>query len=109
MRGAALLAALLAPGVAAAELRTMRYVCERGVEVPVVYVPDAEPAAAVIGVEGGMYALEAEQAASGVRYGWPSDGSHYVWWTRGTEEAMLLWSDGETGEEVTLLAECRAG
>ena len=99
---------IVGPAVAAAEVRPMRYLCERGVEVPVVYIPDAVPSAAVIEVEGRMIALEQEMSGSGVRYGWPSDGSHYVWWSKGMTEAMLLWSDGETGEEVTLLAECVA-
>ncbi|QQA44817.1 MliC family protein [Pelagovum pacificum] len=101
---ASLVAGLLA-GAASAETSFIRYGCERGVEVPVVYVTDTNTDIAVLEVEGGMIQLEAEEAASGVRYGWPSDGSHYVWWTKG-DEAMLNWVDGETGEEVTLLASC---
>lgn len=99
----------LATPVSAMETRAVTYTCERGVEVPAFYVNDeGEPGVAVILVEGRMVNLVVEPSASGARYGWPSDGSHYVWWTRG-DEATLYWSDGETGEEVTLLAECVAG
>ncbi|APE45351.1 hypothetical protein BOO69_06960 [Sulfitobacter alexandrii] len=84
----------------------MTYTCERGVAVPAVYVNvEGEPGIAVIGVEGGMFNLRAEPAGSGVRYGYPSDGSHYVWWTKG-EAASLLWHDGTDGSEQVLLSEC---
>ena len=102
------LAVLFLPATARAEMQVqaMRYTCERGVEVPVVYVNDeTAPGIAVIQVEGGMYNLQAEQSASGVRYGYPSDGSHYVWWTK-DDTAMLLWHDGTDGSEKTLLADC---
>lgn len=105
MRVVTLAVALLVPAGASAEMVTTRYLCERGVEVPAVYVNDADPNVAVIGVEGRMIALEQERSGSGVRYGWPSDGSHYVWWTKG-REATLYWSDGATGEQEVLLAEC---
>lgn len=98
------LAAILTAGAAHAEVSydTARYMCERGVEIPVTYVADT---VAVLNVEGGQITLEVEEAASGARYGWPSGGSHYVWWTQG-DTAMLNWFDGELGEEVTLLAKC---
>ncbi len=108
IRPALCIAALLLPACALAEMQVqaMRYTCERGVEVPVVYVNDETgPGIAVLHVEGGMYNLQSEQSASGARYGYPSDGSHYVWWTKG-ETATLLWHDGTDGSEETLLAEC---
>lgn len=83
------------------------YQCERGVEIVATYVNDAEAAVAVINVEGRQIALKITRSASGARYAWPSDGSGYVWWTRG-DDATLLWSDGTGGEEVTLLAACHA-
>jgi membrane-bound inhibitor of C-type lysozyme len=96
------------PGMAAADMQMTngRYSCDRGVEVPATYVTDAEQSIAVIHVDGTQITLFSEEAASGVRYGWPSDGSHYVWWTKGNE-ATLYWHDGETGEEAALLENCK--
>ncbi|MGZ9810046.1 MliC family protein [Pseudoroseicyclus sp. H15] len=99
--------ALLAAAPAGAEVITGRYICERGVEIPVTYVNGVEPAVVVLMVEGRMITLEQEISGSGARYGWPSDGSHYVWWDKGGQ-AMLNWYDGEVGEEVTLYAFCES-
>jgi membrane-bound inhibitor of C-type lysozyme len=102
-------ALLLTATAAQAELTVdaTRYTCERGVEVPVVYVNDDTPedGIAVIQVEGGMFNLLVEQSASGARYGFPSDGSHYIWWSKG-DTAQLLWHDGETGEDVSVYEDC---
>lgn len=106
---AALAAVVLLPLAAHAEqqLVTQRYTCDRGVDVPVAYVTAGDASVAVLTVEGRQIALHQEAAASGVRYGWPSDGSNYVWWTKG-DTATLLWKDGETGRETPLLVVCRA-
>ncbi|WP_392337253.1 MliC family protein [Loktanella salsilacus] len=89
----------------AAGTSTPRYICERGVEIPAVYINSEDgraPGIAVIYVEGRMINLQATaEAASGVRY----DGSGYVRWThQGT--AQLIWYDAELGEEITLYAAC---
>jgi len=103
---AAILLALLLPSVAAAqELTTQRYSCDRGVEVPATYVNGADQSLAVIHVDGQQITLINEPAASGARYGWPSDGSNYVWWTKG-DEATLYW---KTPEGETPLLTCKAG
>lgn len=103
----ALMATTLMPATVQAEtmFETARYTCERGVEVPVTYVNADDMSLAVLNVEGGQITLEVEQSASGARYGWPSDGSHYVWWTKGAE-AALYWHDGETDEDAVLYADC---
>lgn len=109
MRPAATFLCLLAaPAAAAAEtqVQNISYICERGVEVPVVYVNAPDTSIAVIYVEGGQFLLYNEPAASGARYGWPSDGSNYVWWTKG-EEATLYWKDGEAGTETPILSNCK--
>jgi membrane-bound inhibitor of C-type lysozyme len=86
---------------------TATYSCERGVEIPVSYINSGEsPGVAVLYVEGRMISLVAGESASGVRYAWPSDGSGYVWWTKG-DTAMLSWFDAQTGEDVTLYAGCK--
>lgn len=106
MRALALVLGLL-PWPAAAEFTTGggTYLCDRGVEVPVAYVNSAEGSAAVLHVEGRLISLLNEPAASGARYAWPSDGSGYVWWTKG-DSATLYWRDGEAGTETVLYAEC---
>ena len=86
-------------------MQNNRYTCERGVQVPVVYANSGDSAIAVLMVEGNQILLYPEPAASGARYGWPSDGSNYVWLTNGNE-AKLLWHDGTTNTENTLLAAC---
>ena len=98
---------LAGPAVADTQVQTLRYTCERGVEVPVAYVRADDTSLAVLTVEGSQILLYAEPAASGARYGWPSDGSNYVWLTK-DNTAMLLWKDAEAGSETTLLASCTA-
>jgi membrane-bound inhibitor of C-type lysozyme len=93
------------PAAADVDLVTVRYKCERGVEVPATYVNAAEGSVVVLNVEGQQITLRHVPAASGARYEWPSDGSGYVWWTKGAE-ASLFWKDAEKGEEVTLFALC---
>ncbi|MFM2357233.1 MAG: hypothetical protein RLZZ528_2969 [Pseudomonadota bacterium] len=104
-RLAAALSVLAGPALAQPDLVTTRYQCDRGVEVPATYVNTSEGSVAVINVEGRQITLVNVPAGSGARYEWPSDGSGYVWWTKGPE-ATLLWKDAEKGEEVTLYALC---
>jgi len=106
IRAVAVLAAAL-PAAAQALPLTLTYRCERGVEIPAVYAETPDGSLAVISVEGRQVALLQERSGSGVRYGWPSGGSHYIWWTKG-RSAQLLWSDGATGKEVSLYAHCEA-
>ena len=106
---AALCGAAVWSGTAqAAVTSTPRYICERGVEIPAVYVnAEGEPGVVVLMVEGRMINLEATgEAASGVRYRFPNDGSGYVWWTH-QGEAQLIWHDAEAKEDVTLYAFCK--
>jgi membrane-bound inhibitor of C-type lysozyme len=105
VRAAVLIAALTA-APASAEVITVRYLCERGVEVPVTYVnADGMESVAVLNVEGGQITLIQEVSASGARYGWPSGGSHYIWWSKG-DAATLLWRDGETTIEEPVYSDC---
>ena len=80
--------------------------CERGVEIPVTFVIAADGSVAVLTVEGRQIALPQAVSGSGARYAWPSDGSGYVFWTKG-DEATLSWADGATSQEVTLYGACR--
>lgn len=86
-------------------VQTLIYACDRGVEVPATYVNAPDTALAILHVEGRQITLYGEPAASGARYGWPSDGSSYVWWTKGPE-ATLSWKDGAAGTEEPILLNC---
>ena len=94
------------PGMALADLNMQanRYTCDRGVAVPVTYVNDSDMSVVILTVEGRQISLYGEAAASGARYGWPSDGSNYVWWSNG-DTATLYWKD-ETGAETPVLSNC---
>ncbi len=93
MRGLVLLAFL--PTIAAAQdFSSLRYSCDRGVEIPATYINGPDQSLVVIHVEGSPITLVGEAAASGARYGWPSDGSNYVWWTKG-DAATLYWKTPE--------------
>lgn len=84
---------LASPAFAMPEFSGGRYMCYRGGEIEAVYVNTPEGALAVLVVEGQQLVLVNEPAASGARYGWPSGGGNYVWWTRG-QEATLYWREG---------------
>ncbi len=106
MKGMTVLLALLpAPALADLQLITARYLCERGVEVPVAYVNGDGSSVVTLTVDSRQISLYQEQSASGTRYSWPSDGSNYVWLTKG-DTAMLYWKD-ETGAETPILAACK--
>lgn len=94
----ALLLSLVPSAVSAApEFASISYSCDRAVQVPATYVTTPEGSLVVLMVDGRQITLLGEAAASGARYGWPSDGAGYVWWTKG-DEATLYWKtpDGET-------------
>jgi membrane-bound inhibitor of C-type lysozyme len=100
IRLVALALLLAAPAAAETQVATTRYTCDRDVMIPETYVTAEDQALVVIYVEGSQITLFQEPAASGVRYGWPSDGSNYVWWTSG-DAATLYWK--EPGSEAPIL------
>ena len=100
-----LLVFLPVPAQAELQMITARYLCERSVEVPVTYVNADDQSVVTLTVEGRQISLYQEEAASGARYGWPSDGSNYVWWSKGAE-GILSWKD-ETGAETPVLSDCK--
>jgi membrane-bound inhibitor of C-type lysozyme len=108
LKGCIFAVALLpAAAEAALDVTTLRYTCERGVEIPVVYVNDeAQGSVASLLIDGRLIALVLEDSASGARYAWPSDGSGYVWWTKG-DDATLYWRNGEDGTESAILSACK--
>ena len=103
MKALALLAVLPA-AASAQDFTTQTYSCDRGIAIPATYVNGPDQSLAVIHVDGRQITLVGEPAASGARYGWPSDGANYVWWTKGAE-ATLFW---KTPEAETPLLVCTA-
>lgn len=103
MRTALALLALATPALAETQVQNGRYTCDRDVVVPAVYVNAEDTSLVVLHVDGNQILLYNEPAASGARYAWPSDGSGYVWWTKG-DEATLYWKDGAAGTETVLLS-----
>lgn len=107
MRAALALLALATPALAETQVQNGRYTCDRDVVVPTVYVNADDMSLVVLHVDGSQILLYNEPAASGARYAWPSDGSGYVWWTKG-DDATLYWKDAEMGSETAILT-CTAG
>lgn len=107
LRATALLILTAFPAMAQeTQVITTLYTCDRGVGVPATYINAADVSLAVINVDGVQITLYSEEAASGARYGWPSDGANYVWWTKGPE-ATLYWK--EAGQETPILQNCKEG
>lgn len=94
LAAAAVLTLVPAMLAAAPGFTTKTYTCDRGVQVPVTYINAAEGSLLVLTVEGRQITLAGEPAASGARYGWPSGGSNYVWWSQG-DDATLYWKTPE--------------
>ncbi|RII39706.1 hypothetical protein DL237_06065 [Pseudooceanicola sediminis] len=80
------------------------YTCERGVQIPVVYI-NGDTSVAVLWAEGQLITLERAESGSGARYMTPPNTSGYVWWSKGNT-GKLDWFDNDIGEEVTLFAFC---
>lgn len=102
IRGVLGAALLTTPALAETQVQNGRYTCDRDVEIPAVYVNADDLSLVVLQVDGTQVLLYNEPAASGARYASPSDGSGYVWWTKGNE-ATLYWKDGAVGTEAPIL------
>ena len=97
---------LQAASAMAQPLDLMEYNCERGVAVSVVYVNGTTAGKLVLMVEGKLVPLASVPVADGVRYQSSPATSDYVWWVK-ENAAMLGWYDANTGDETTLLSQCR--
>lgn len=107
LRCVAALAAFLPVTMAVAQpLDLMEYSCERGVPVSAVYVNGTTAGKVVLMVEGKLVPLASVPVAEGVRYQSSPALSDYVWWVNGNS-AMLGWYDAQSGDETTLLSQCR--
>ncbi|MDZ4393727.1 MliC family protein [Cypionkella sp.] len=83
------------------------YLCADGTKLAAAYSTEGEDSSVKLTIKGETFTLLSEPAASGARYGWPSDGSNYVWWTKG-DSGTLYWKDGtKGGAETVLHADCK--
>lgn len=84
------------------------YVCAGGKYFAVNYGQDGQTPSVLLTFANGETArLLAEPSASGARYGWPSDGTSYVFWSKG-QEAMVLLKDGTRGgKETVVYTDCK--
>lgn len=103
------LIAACAATMAAAEpddLIAITFVCERGVEVPVVFVnPEGGESYAVARIDDKLLGMRQVISASGARYRSGDGADAYQLWTKG-ETALI--SVGPDGQDVTLFQDCQA-
>ena len=78
------------------------YACSDGARIVAVYAQDAGQESVNLTFDGATLLLYAEPVASGARYGWPSDGTNYVWVTI-DDIANLYLKDGSKGGAETLI------
>ncbi|AQS41824.1 MAG: Membrane-bound lysozyme-inhibitor of c-type lysozyme [Candidatus Tokpelaia hoelldobleri] len=85
------------------------YICERNVQVPVVYInTTGGNSYAILAVEGKQVAMHQMVSASGAHYIALDEQDSYRWYTKG-DEAFLAWLAADhTAQEQTLLAHCKA-
>ncbi|MTE01328.1 lysozyme inhibitor [Paracoccus sp. YIM 132242] len=88
------------------DLIPVTYVCERGAEVPVVFVnPDGGQAYAVAQIDGKLLGMRNVVSASGARYRSGDGADAYQLWSKG-DGAFI--SFGADGQDQTLFQDCRA-
>ncbi|MDB5663849.1 MliC family protein [Cypionkella sp.] len=88
-----------APPPTVSDPNTTQYLCADGTKI-----------ATVLGTDGNLkltlkdesFNLLSEETTSGARYGWPSDGSNYVWLIK-ADTGTLLWKDGTKGGAESVL------
>lgn len=84
------------------------YVCADGKYFAASYGQEGDTPSVTLTFEDDETALLlAEPSASGARYGWPSDGTNYVFWSKGQEATVLLKDGSRGGKETVVYADCR--
>lgn len=88
------------------DLVSVTYVCERGVQVPVVFVnPGSGEAYAVARIDGKLLGMRQAVSASGARYRSGDGADAYQLWSKG-DNALI--SFGADGQDKTLFGDCAA-
>lgn len=109
MRPLILAALTCAPTLAAAQaddLVSVTYRCERGVEVPVVFVnPEGGDSYAVARIDDRLLGMRQVVSGSGARYRSGDGPQDYQLWSKGD---MAMISVGADGQDKVLFQECTA-
>ncbi|WP_374302227.1 MliC family protein [Paracoccus sp. (in: a-proteobacteria)] len=88
------------------DLESVTYVCERRVEVPVIFVnPEGGASYAIARIDDSLLGMRQVISASGARYRSGDGAGDYQLWTKG-DTAMI--SVGPDGQDRTLFGDCRA-
>jgi len=94
---------------AADNITAVHYICERQVEIPVVYVNTAGGSSfAIVQVEGKLVPMTQQASASGARYIALDEQDSYRWYTRGEEASLAFLEADHTAEEREILSACKA-
>lgn len=83
-----------------------QYICADGAKISALYATDGEQATVALSFDNQTLTLIEEPTDSGARYGWPSDGTNYVWLVQGDEATLLLDYGTSTGPAVLVHSAC---
>ncbi|MHC5306184.1 MliC family protein [Bartonella sp. LJL80] len=85
------------------------YICERGVQLPVVFMNDSKgDSYAIVSVEGKLVPMRQHVAASGVLYVAFDEQDSYRLHTKGNEAFLTYMEADHTAKEQTILNACEA-
>lgn len=88
------------------DLIPVTYLCERGVEVPVVFVnPEGGDGYAVAQIDGKLLGMRQAVSASGARYRSGDGADAYQLWSKGNGALIFF---GAEGQESVLFQDCTA-
>lgn len=91
-------------------LTKVSYLCQRNVELDVVYINGLknDKSAAVLYTEGKLVPMRIWPAASGARYIALDEQDSYRWHTKGDEGTLTFLEADDTAKEMTVLQNCVA-
>lgn len=91
-------------------LTKVSYLCQRNVELDVVYINGLknDESAAVLYAEGKLVPMRIWPAASGARYIALDEQDSYRWHTKGDEGTLTFLEADDTAKEMTVLQNCVA-
>ncbi|EJF91063.1 MliC family protein [Bartonella tamiae] len=106
-----------APSVLANEVETSDgvtvknelYICERGVQLPVVYLIEKDLSSyAIVSIEGKLVPMYQRKMASGANYIAFDEQDSYRLYTKGDEASVGFLAADDTAEEQTIFSSCHA-
>ncbi len=89
-------------------LTKVTYICERNVELPVIYVNGLknDESMAVLSIEGKLVPMREWPAASGARYVALDEQDSYRWHSKGDEGTLSFLEADDSAKEQILLSSC---